>query len=93
MFYVTRAITINRIDTVARGTTPSVTYNLLYSPTRSGTAGSVFAANQIMNSTTGSTYNSFTNASIGAGSWVWFITSAQSGTVTESHFTIEYKEV
>ena len=93
LFYTDRAITINKVADVALGTSPSVTYNLRFASTRnSGTPTDVFTANRTVTSSAGSTTTTFSDNTIPAASWVWLITSAQSGTVTDFNVTLNYVE-
>lgn len=92
LFYTTKALTVVRIDDVTAGTSPSVTWNVSYASTRTGAATNIFTSNRTTTSTTGANTTTINNPTIPAGSWVWLITSATSGTVTDFNVTIHYKE-
>ena len=93
LFYIDRAITIGKVAEAVRGTSPSVTYNIRFASTRdSGTPTDVFSANRAATSTSGVTTTTFNDNTIPAGSWVWLITSAQSGTVADFNVTLQYTE-
>lgn len=87
-------ITVTSVVAVVVGSsTPSVTFNIAFGTDRtSGT--NVFSSGQVTTSqTSGHTFNSgFNDATIPAGSWIWFTTSAQSGTVNQIEITINYTE-
>jgi hypothetical protein len=84
-----KQITITGIEVVMRGSSPSVTWNLFYATSRtSGTPTQVFASNRT--STVTESINSFANSIIPAGSYVWVITSAVSGTINEFALTVDH---
>jgi hypothetical protein len=92
LFYTDHAITITRVSDVVRGTTPSVTYNIRHATTRdSGSPNDVFGSNRTVTSTSGATTTTFSDATIPANSWVWLITSATSGTITDINITLQYE--
>jgi hypothetical protein len=76
-------ITIEEIRAVLQGSaSQTVTWNIHFSTDRDdGTPTKVFTADQVTTSTTGSTISSFDNATIAAGNYIWFVTTAQGGTV------------
>ncbi len=93
LFYMDRAITISKVAEAVRGSSPSVTYNIRFASTRdNGTPTDVFTANRAATSTSGVTTTTFNDNTIPAGSWVWLITSAQSGTVADFNVTLQYTE-
>jgi hypothetical protein len=92
LFYTDVAITITKVAESTRGTSPSTTYNIKYASDRSTTGTSVFSSNRAITSTTGTTTTTFASASIPAGSYVWLITSATSGTVNDFNVTIIYRQ-
>jgi hypothetical protein len=86
-------ITITGIHTVSLGTTPSVTYTIRFASDRSATGTEVVTSGSTTTSTTmGDTVSSFDDATIPAGSWIWIETTAQTGTVDQISFTINYDE-
>jgi hypothetical protein len=88
-FYTKYAITIDEIADYAGGSTPSYTYNIAHHATRtSGSSNYLFTANRAV--TSAGTTSTFNDATIDAGSWVWIITSATSGTVSDANITITY---
>lgn len=91
LFYTDEEITVTKIADVIRGTT-SVTWNIRYATARnSGSPTNLFSSNRTTSSASGATTTSFTNATIPAGSWVWLITSAISGTPEELNITLIYE--
>ena len=86
-------ISFSQLNDVAQGTTPSVTWNLRHAATRNeGSPNNLFSSNRVTTSESGAETTTFDDATIPAGSWVWFISSAQSGTVDELTLTIRYTE-
>jgi hypothetical protein len=94
MFFTNKAITITEIRAVVIGTTPSVTWTIRHNATdRSAVGNEVVTSGTTTTSTTsGSDVTSFNDATIPADSFVWMETTAQTGTVTELHITIIYRE-
>jgi hypothetical protein len=91
IFYTDVAITITKVVDAIQGTTPSITYQINHAATRdSGSPNTVFSAGRTLTSTSGSSTTTFNDATIPDGSWVWFTTSAASGTRTDTAITIIY---
>jgi hypothetical protein len=87
-FYTGDAITIDSLEFVLVGSaTPSVTISLYHGTNR--TTGTLIDTNTITNTTTGTTVTTITDATIPANSFVWVVTTAQSGTVDSMHITAE----
>ena len=79
------AITIRQINDVVVGSTPSLTWNIYHATTKDSTApNKVFSSDRVTTSTSGAeSLPADTNRdddTIPAGSWVWFESSAESGT-------------
>lgn len=91
-FYTKNAITVNELAVALDGSaSPSVTWTLRFSTNFNTTiAGGteVVTGGTTTTSTTGSQISSFNAASIPAGSYVRFLTTAQSGTVDRIHLTV-----
>lgn len=91
--YFTNAATIRKLVAVSRGTTPSRTWTLRKASDRSAAGTEVVTGGTTTtNTTTGQVVTTFNSASISAGNFLWFTTTAGSGTVTELSITIEYTE-
>lgn len=91
LFRVPLAITIVRLTSVLRGTTPSVTFTIRHNADRSATGNEVVTSGTTTtNTTSGLQTTVFNDATIPAGSWVWLETTATSGTVNEFNLTIEF---
>ncbi len=91
--FTNRAITITEIRAVLVGSaTPSVTWKIRHHATdRNNVGNAVVTAGTTTTSTTaGSDVTAFDDATIPADSFIWFETTAKSGTVTELHITIVY---
>lgn len=93
MFFTDTAITISQIAVVLRGTSPSVTWALKHDPDRSA-AGTTIEGKTTTNETTGDIIDQvdIDDPTVPANSWVWLETSAQSGTVDEGCWSLEYVE-
>ena len=89
LFYTDRAITIVKLVSVLRGSaTPTVSWTLRYSSSRSDTGTAIITAGTSTTSTTtGNTVTTFNNASIPANNFIWLETTAKSGTVDEINIT------
>ncbi len=87
------AVTVRQINDVVQGSTPSLTWNIYHATTKDATApNTVFSSDRVTTSTSGAeSAPSDTNRdddTIPAGSWVWFQSSAESGTTDEFSLTI-----
>jgi len=88
------AITVSSLKAILRGSaSPSVTYNIRFG-TDITSSTDVFTSNITCTSVTTGCSNSsgFNDATIPAGSFIWIVTTAQSGTVNSIGFTINYTE-
>lgn len=92
MGFTFSAITVTEVQAVVKGSaTPSVTIDPSHSTDRSAAGNDILnAATAITNTTTGQNLTSFDDATIPADSWIWMISTAQSGTVDEMTVTIKY---
>ena len=91
LFYTTSAITVSKITSVVRGSSPSVTFSIRHNSDRSNAGTEVVTSGiTVTNTTTGTSTTSFNSASIAANSFVWFTTSAVSGTITEIAVSVEF---
>ena len=87
------AITIRQINDVVVGSTPSLTWNIYHATTKDSTApNKVFSSDRVTTSTSGAeslpTDTNRDDDTIPAGSWVWFESSAESGTIDWFNATI-----
>ncbi len=88
------AITVTSLKAILRGSSsPSVTYNVKFG-TDITSATTVFTSDITCTSVTTGCSNSsgFNDATIPAGSFIWIVTTALSGTVNSISFTINYTE-
>lgn len=92
IFFTTEAITITKMVAVLLGSsTPSVTWTIRHHTDRSNTGNEVVTSGTTTTSTTtGSVVTSFNDATVPANSFIWFETTAKSGTVTAMMVNIEY---
>lgn len=90
LFFVNENTTLDEIRCVLIGSsTPSVTWTIRWNSDRSATGTEAVTGGTTTTSTsTGSDITSFDETEIPADSFVWFETTAQSGTVDELHLTI-----
>lgn len=91
MFYVDKAVTVDKIICVIAGTTPSITWGVNHGTDRSGAGTSVITATTI-STTTGDSITAFADATIPAESYVWFVSTATSGTITALNMTVNFKQ-
>ena len=86
-----RNITLTEVYTVSSGSTPSLTYTIRHNSDRSATGTEVVTGGSTTTSTsTGDSVKTFNDATIPSGSWIWLETTAQSGTINSTTFTIYY---
>jgi hypothetical protein len=83
LFFTDRQMTVSQVNDFVRGTTPSVSYNIVWGTTADATTvTSLFSADRAVTGTTGASTTTFANATIPAGSYVRLKTAAKTGTVT-----------
>lgn len=96
LFYTDEALTITKIVAVLTGSSsPSLTWSIHFNADRSNIGTEIITGGTVIDennggASTGQITTSFNSASISANSWVWFKTTAQSGTVNKIHLTIYY---
>jgi hypothetical protein len=84
VFYASKALTITKILSIVKGTSPSVTFSIRYGTDRSASGTEVVTSGITCTSTTtGVSTTSFNNATIPISNFVWLTVSATSGTVDE----------
>jgi hypothetical protein len=95
MFYTTTAITITEVRTVMLGTSQSIDFTIHYGSDRSTATNTIVASNTFNSSDGGYQTTGFAHTlnqtSIGAGNYIWFTTSATSGTISDFNITITYR--
>lgn len=77
-----------RVISVYKGAAGSVTWNIRFAATRDATGTDLFASDQVTSDASGPTVHPVTTV-IPAAQFVWLVTSAVSGTVTEFSVTLE----
>ncbi len=86
------ATEIELVNAVLNGSsTPSVTFELRFGPDRSGAGTEILTSGRTVTSTTTGTDFTPDVTTIPAGSYVWMLTTAQSGTVVELFITLKRK--
>jgi hypothetical protein len=89
LFYTKHAITIDNIQAHVQGSSPSVTFNIAFAANRnSGSSNLVFSSNQALTSETGTALTA-NDTGLEAG-WIWLVTTATSGTISDGAVTITY---
>jgi hypothetical protein len=90
-FYTDVPITISKMIAVLKGTTPSLTWSIKHDIDRSGSGNEVVTGGTTTaNTTTGNIITVFNDATIPANSFIWFISTAQSGMITEFNVSLIY---
>ena len=92
MFFTDTPITILKAADVIIGGN-SVTWNLNHNTVRTGgTANTLFSTDRVASNPSGDTTTTFTTSgsTVPADSWIWFTSSAISGTPTQFTTTIKY---
>jgi len=90
LFRAKRDMTVQEIAVILVGTTPTVSWSLVFDPTRTNTAPTYVTSSTSTSTTTGDFYKTFTNAKITSGSFAWLKTGATTGTVTSIGYTVFY---
>lgn len=85
---VPAAVTIESVDVIAVGTSPSVTYAVHYGSTYGTSLGTIVASATV--TATGTATLNVT--SIPANSYIWIVTSASSGTITDFSVQLNYSQ-
>lgn len=86
------AITMRELRVVLVGSSsPSVTFQIKFATSRSAAGTNLFSSSQTCTATsTGTTYSTFSTATIPAASWIWIETTATAGTVDEIAINFYY---
>lgn len=91
LFYTTQSVVISKIVSLVRGTSPSITFEVLWDESRTGSGTSAVEGGiTVTNTTTGLSTTSLSHNTIPANRFVWVRTTASSGTVTEFSVTVNF---
>jgi hypothetical protein len=91
--FTSREITIRKINDAIIGTGTDVTWNIYYASTaNSGSPTKLFTTDRTTSSESGASTTTFDNPVIPANSWVWFVTTAKTGTPTFISVTVLFTE-
>lgn len=91
VFYTSKSLTITKIVSIVKGTSPSATFSIRYGSDRSASGTEVVTGGITCTSTTtGVSTTSFNSATIAAGNFVWLTVTATSGTVDELNVSIVF---
>lgn len=92
IFRAENAVTINKMVAILVGSdTPSVTYTIRHGPDRNAVGTEVVTGgNTVTSITTGDTVVVFDDATIPTGNFVWFETTAKSGTISSMGLDLYY---
>ena len=85
------AITVVEVIAISTGTSPSTTYQLRHHSGRSG-GGNVLTTSSATTATLSGDVATLSDATISANSWVWFETTAASGTSVTLSVNVRYTE-
>lgn len=91
MWYEDQNITIESIQAVLEGTTPSVLWGMKHAASRTG-SGTVIVTDTTTDVTSGATITSFEDATIPSKSHIWLYTAATSGTIDGINLTVKYRQ-
>lgn len=90
-FFTDAAITVTKMVAVLKGTTPSLTWSVRHATDRSIAGNEIIIGGTTTTSTTtGSVITTFDDATIPANSFIWFTSTAESGTLTEFNVSLIY---
>jgi hypothetical protein len=90
MFYARAALTITQINAVVRGTTPGVTWQVLYAASRNSAGTPVITAPTNTTSLANNTITTFNNPNVPANNWVWMKVTATSGIALELGLSLQF---
>jgi hypothetical protein len=85
------AITVVEVIAISTGTSPSTTYQLRHHSGRSG-GGNVLTTSSATTATLSGDVATLSDATISANSWIWFETTAASGTGVTLSINVRYTE-
>jgi hypothetical protein len=89
LFHTAESITFTQIRSIVAGTSPSVSFSIRYGTDFSAAGTEVVTGGMTANNTTtGVLTNSFNNATVASGNFVWLTTTASSGPTTTFNVTL-----
>ena len=91
LLHAASALTIAEVRALVAGTSPLVSFTIRYGPdfSAAGTAIRV-AAMSATSTSSGDSWSSFDNAVVPAGSWLWIVVDAASGTALSLHVSLRF---
>lgn len=90
LFFNREARTITQINAVVRGTTPGVTWQMLYAAARNSAGTPVITAPTNTTTLANNTITTFNNPNIPANNWVWMKVTATSGVALELGLSVQF---
>jgi hypothetical protein len=91
LLHTASGLTLAEVRALVAGSSPSVTFSLRYGSDFSAAGTSVKATGLIASSvSTGDSWSSFDNPAIPAGSWLWIVVDAISGTAVSLHVSLRF---
>jgi hypothetical protein len=91
LLHAASALTIAEVRALVAGTTPSVSFSIRYGPDFSAAGTSIrLAALNSTSTSSGDSWSSFDNAVVPAGSWLWIVVDAVSGTALSLHVSLRF---
>lgn len=91
LLHAASALTIAEVRALVAGSTPSVSLSIRYGPDFSAAGTSIrLAAMTATSTSSGDSWSSFENAVVPAGSWLWIVVEAVSGTALSLHASLRF---
>ncbi len=91
LLHAASALTIAEVRALVAGTTPSVSFSIRYGPDFSSAGTAIRLTGMTSSSTSsGDSWSSFDNAVVPAGSWLWIMVDAVSGTALSLHVSLRF---
>lgn len=91
LLHAASALTIAEVRALVAGTTPSVSFSIRYGPDFSAAGTAIRLTGMTSSSTSsGDSWSSFDNAVVPAGSWLWIVVEAVSGTAQSLHVSLRF---
>jgi len=90
IFFTKNQITVNTVNAVVRGSSPSVNFSLKYGPDRSQTGYAMAASIDCSNTTSGNVISTFNQNIIPKNNFIWLVINSVTGTVNELAVSIDF---
>ena len=91
LLHAASSLTIAEVRALVAGTTPSVSFSIRYGADFSAAGTAIRLAGMTSSNTSnGDSWSSFDNAVVPAGSWLWIVVEAVSGTALSLHVSLRF---